>query len=85
VETQACAFIIYLALVFLLILLVLSLKLRVVYCYYGVYETMLYVLYVPCGSLCLFTYVFVSSWFIGEMAMELLSGFLVIIIFGIPY
>jgi hypothetical protein len=79
VETQACAFIIPLALVFLLILLVLSLELHVVYLLYGVYETMLYVLYVPCGTLWLFTYVFVSSWYMFEMAMfemamELLSG-----------
>jgi hypothetical protein len=26
-------------------------------CYYGVYETMFYVFYVHCGSLCLFNYV----------------------------
>jgi hypothetical protein len=74
VGTQACIFIIPLALLFLLILLVLSLELHVV-CYYGVYETMLYGLYVPCGTLCLFTYIFVSSWYLCEMAMELLSGF----------
>jgi hypothetical protein len=43
-------------------------------CYYGVYETMFYVLYVPCGTLCLLNYVllcsFVSSWYMCEMAME---------------
>jgi hypothetical protein len=43
-------------------------------CYYGVYETMFYVLCVPCGTLCLFNYVllcsFVNSWYMCEMAME---------------
>jgi hypothetical protein len=43
-------------------------------CYYGVYETMFYVLYVPCGTLCLFNYVllcsFMCSWYMCEMAME---------------
>jgi hypothetical protein len=39
-------------------------------CYYGVYEAMFYVLYVPCGTLCLFNYEFVSSWYMCEMAME---------------
>jgi hypothetical protein len=76
VGTQARTFIIHLALVFLLILLALSLEHFVWFvCYYGVYETMFYVLYVPCGTLCLFTSEFVSSWYMCEMAMELLSGF----------
>jgi hypothetical protein len=57
VETQACAFIIHLALVFLLILLALTLEQFMWFiCYYGVYETMFYVL-CSCGSLCLFNYV----------------------------
>jgi hypothetical protein len=52
VGTQACRFIIHLALVFLLILPALSLEQFVWFiCYYGVYETMSYVLYVLCGTL----------------------------------
>jgi hypothetical protein len=52
-------------------LLVLSLEQSVWFiCYYGVYEYMFYVLYVPCGILCLFNYEFVSSWYMCEMAME---------------
>jgi hypothetical protein len=80
VETQACALIIPLALVFLLILFVLSLELCVV-------ELRVLFATMWCMRLCymfymchvdhfvLFTYVSPSSWFIGEMAMELLSGF----------
>jgi hypothetical protein len=71
VGTQACVFIIHLALVFLLILLALSLEQFVWFiCYYGVYETMFYALYVLCGTLCLFKYEFVSLWYMCEMAME---------------
>jgi hypothetical protein len=44
-------------------------------CYHVVYETMLYVLYVPYGSLCVVHLCFYELMVIGEMAMELLFGF----------
>jgi hypothetical protein len=56
-----------LALVFLLILFVLSLELCVV-------ELRLVYL-LPCGSLCVVHLCFYELMVIGEMAMELLSGF----------
>jgi hypothetical protein len=50
-----------------------------------VYETMLYGLHVPCGTLCLFTYVFCELLVYVCDGYGIIVRFLVFIIFGIPY